>query len=207
MKQLIPLLICLPLLITCSKSNKDKNIAIQPYGLFSGELTDSVSKSIERTYGFKVEILASKDIPKRAFVNVKSPRYRADSIIRILRREMSPKFDHILGLTSFDISTTKKDPSGKVLEPGYKYNDWGIFGLGFRPGESCVVSTYRLNTSDRNLLIERLKKVCNHELGHNLGLPHCESDDKCVMKDGAESIKTVDHVNLVLCNTCAAQVH
>ena len=187
-------------------SNSPKKIAIQPYGLFDASIADTVKASIEETFSFDVEVLSSIPIPQSAFVNVKSPRYRADSLIRLLKVNKSNKFDHIIGLLKKDISTTKKDLDGTILKPVYKYTDWGIFGLGYRPGASCVVSTFRLKTPDRKIFIERLKKVCNHELGHNLGLPHCESGDKCVMKDAAESIKTVDHVNLVLCDQCQSTI-
>ncbi len=190
----------------CSTPIEKKTIAIQPYDSFDKALTDSVQASIQQTFGCQVDVLTSQSIPQSAFINVKSPRYRADSIITILRREMDSKYDHILGLTSYDISTTKRDAFGNVLEPASRYEDWGIFGLGFRPGESCVVSTFRLNTSDPQLLLERLKKVCNHELGHNLGLAHCTSGDKCVMKDAAESIKTVDYVDLILCSDCQSKI-
>ena len=54
-------------------------------------------------------------------------RYRADSLIRYLGRFGSA--DTILiGLTNKDISTTK----GQI-------RDWGIMGLGYCPGTSCVV--------------------------------------------------------------------
>jgi archaemetzincin len=192
-------------LVACTE-NTPKKIALQPFGNFDASLQDSVLSSIERTYGFEVVALPSRELPKSAFIHVKSPRYRADSIIRILKREKPNEYDYIIGLTSSDISTTKKDKNGNPLEPKSRYQDWGIFGLGFRPGPSCIASTYRLKTNDSGLLIERLKKVCNHELGHNLGLPHCESSDKCVMKDAAESIKTVDNVYLTLCADCSSKI-
>ena len=54
--------------------------------------------------------------------------------------------------------------------------------------------------------IERFKKICIHELGHNLGLHHCENYDKCVMRDAAETIKTIDHVDLMLCDKCKNKI-
>lgn len=205
MKRFLALLLFTVALFSCTE-NRQKRVAIQPFGSFDSSLKDSVVASIEKTYGFEVITLPSQELPSSAFINVKSPRYRADSIIRILRRQKPEEYDLVLGLTSSDISTTKRDKDGNTLKPEYKYEDWGVFGLGFVPGPSCVVSTYRLKTSDPTLLLERLKKVCNHELGHNLGLPHCTSSDKCVMKDAAESIKTVDNVHLVLCEQCKSQI-
>ena len=191
--------------LSCS-SKTNKRIAIQPYDQFEQSIADTVKVSIEKTFGFEVEILKSIPVPETAFINVKSPRYQGDSLIRFLKRDKSKAYDHVIGLINEDISTTKKDAEGKMMEPAYKYEDWGVFGLGYRPGPSCIVSTFRLNTPSKELLIERIKKVCNHELGHNLGLRHCISGDKCVMKDGAESIKTVDHVNLVLCEDCKLKI-
>lgn len=205
MQYITTLILILTLTVSCS-SRHDKKIAIQPFGEFDKSLCDSVLVSIERTYSFSVEVLPSIKFPQNAFIDIKSPRYRADTLIRHLMSIKSNKYDHVLGLTLKDISTTKRDLNDLILEPKYKYEDWGVFGLGFSPGVSCIVSTFRLKTNNRSLLIERLKKVCNHELGHNLGLPHCTSNDKCVMKDGAESIRTVDHVDLVLCTACEAQI-
>lgn len=205
MQYITVVILIFTLTVSCS-SGHDKNIAVQPFGEFDQALCDTIAVSIERTYAFSVEVLPAIEIPEKAFINVKSPRYRADTLIQFLRAIKSTNYDHIIGLTLKDISTTKKDIDGAVLEPKYYYEDWGVFGLGFRPGPSCIVSTFRLKTSDKSLLIERLKKVCNHELGHNLGLAHCLSSDKCVMKDGAETIKTVDYVNLVLCDACKRKI-
>ena len=80
-----------------------------------------------------------------------------------------------------------------------------MFGLGYRPGPSCIVSTYRLKNTDQRKFIERLKKVAIHELGHNLGLDHCESE-LCVMRDAVETIKTIDRVDSRLCEQCRKRI-
>ena len=89
-----------------------------------------------------------------------------------------------------------------IKKPSYKYADWGIFGLGFMPGKSCIVSTFRLK--EKNFR-SRFIKICCHELGHNFGLPHC-SDKSCIMQDAAETIKTIDNVKLNLCNSCKKKI-
>lgn len=191
--------------ISCTEQ-KEKVIGIQPFGEFNKSLIDTVKNSIEQVYGIRVEILPNKPLPKFAFVNFKSPRYRADSIIRLLKREKPDSIDYVLGLTSKDISTTKRDKNREVKKPEYKYLDWGVFGLGFKPGPSCVVSTYRIKSKDHKKFIERFKKICIHELGHNMGLKHCDYSEKCVMRDAAETIKTVDQVDLKLCKECKLQI-
>ena len=187
------------------KFEKTIKIGLQAFENFDRALIDTVKHTIEVIYGFDVIILESIDIPKEAFINIKSPRYRADTLIRYLRRIKPDSIDHILGLTSKDISVTKKDKSGNIKQPEYKYKDWGIFGLAFVPGSSCIVSTYRLKSS-KTKFIERFKKICIHELGHNLGLKHCEYHEKCVMRDAVETIKTIDYVDLMLCDKCKKKI-
>ena len=193
-------ILCVFFFMSCG--HKEKRIGIQVYGEFNGQFVDSIKSSIHDMYGYDVVIMANKDLPNYAFINVKSPRYRADSLLRILKRNRPDTLDFILGLTSKDISTTKKDKNGEVKKPHYKYEDWGVFGLGYRPGPSCIISNYRIKNSDQKLYLERLRKVCIHELGHNLGLKHCTNSDKCVMRDAAETIRTVDQVDLKLCDYC-----
>ncbi len=206
MKNIIFLLLSLLLFINCSYEKKEVVIGLQPLGKINKQYQDSIQTAIERYYGFKTIVYPFKKIPNNFFINVKSPRYRADSIIYYLRRTKPDSISYMMGLTGYDISCTKKNRDGTVKEPTYKYNDWGILGLGFRPGTACVVSSFRVKGVNKNQQIERLQKVTLHELGHNLGLPHCKYSDKCVMRDAAESVKTVDKVNMSLCKTCLNQI-
>ena len=187
--------------ISCFTRNRTLRIGIQPFENFDPVLIDTIALAIRKTYEADVYILPSVKLPESAFIHVKSPRYRADSLIKYLKRNKSDTLDYVLGLTHNDISTTKRDKFGRVKQPPYKYTDWGIFGLGYRPGPSCVVSSYRIKTMDQELFFSRLKKICIHELGHNMGLPHCSSE-KCVMQDAAETIRTIDRVHQELCEKC-----
>lgn len=187
-------------LLSCQmKPFEEHIVGIQPYNGFSKAKTDTVAKTIRNFYHIKVIALAQKQLDKNAFVNVKSPRYRADSIIKFQKQNKAADF--IFGLTSKDISTTKKDEWGNIKKPAYKYADWGIMGLAYCPGKSAVVSDFRLRTKDQKLYFSRLKKVAIHEFGHNLGLSHC-TNKRCVMTDAVESIITIDRARLALCDEC-----
>ncbi len=208
------LLIFLPfLLLNCDRNQHpltdETVIAIQPYAGFESNYGDTVKATLSKMYGVQVVLLEDVDIPQRAFVNIKSARYRADTLIHLLKNDVVYKdYDYVIGLIGADISCTKySDYETKTIKsPAHKYKDWGIFGLGFRPGKSCIVSTFRLkkSTSKENF-IARLKKVSCHEVGHNLGLPHCPNKE-CIMQDAAETIKTVDNVELHLCDACKKKI-
>lgn len=199
------LLIGLLFLSACSSIPSNPTIGIQPIGKHEKAYLPVIQEAISEYYGYKTVILPSTEMPMAFFVQIKSPRYRADSIIRHLRDHRADRIDYVIGFTSHDISTTKTDRWGQVKEPASKYQDWGIFGLGFRPGRACVLSSFRLNAS-ASLMKERIQKIALHELGHNLGLPHCDSIN-CVMRDAAETIKTIDQVKMGLCADCSAKVH
>jgi archaemetzincin len=103
------------------------------------------------------------------------------------------EFDKVVGLTEKDISTAKNG-----------VDNWGIMGLGYLDGRPCVVSTFRLNLhkdASSVLVMARLVKVVNHELGHTLGLDHCPNAG-CLMEDAKGTIKTVDNEPGGFCPSC-----
>jgi len=187
------------------KKIEKRSLALQPYGNFVPEWSAEIKRSLEATYPMKFHLLESRDLPETAFVNIKSPRYRADSLLRDLARIKTDTLDHILGLCTQDISTTKRDRNGTVKKPESRYTDWGIFGLGQRPGVAAIVSSFRLMRPPKELFLDRLKKVSIHEVGHNLGLKHCV-ELGCVMADAAESLSTVDQVGFELCKKCKHEI-
>jgi archaemetzincin len=186
------------------KINEHTTVGIILYQGISNQDLGVISKSIAEYYGIHVKILSRQVLPKNAFINIKSPRYRADSIIAMQNRNLPVGIDYVLGITGRDISITKYDSKGAVRKPVWRYNDFGIMGLAYCPGKSCIVSDFRLK-SNKKLHLERYKKVVMHELGHNFGLPHC-TDKKCVMTDAVESIKTIDNANPFLCIKCQKRV-
>jgi archaemetzincin len=191
-------------LFSCSQADKkpdNKVVGIQIYTGFSKDKAKILSQEITKFYKIKTVILPEKSLPKQAFIDIKTPRYRADSLILIQKRAISDTLDFVLGLTDKDISVTKYDNKGNIKNPQWKYNDFGVMGLAYRPGKSGIISSFRLKDKDKNLEFTRLKKVVIHEFGHSLGLPHC-SDKQCVMTSAAEKISTIDNEKMELCKAC-----
>lgn len=157
------------LLLSCNRSHQKTSetlhtVRIHPFEGFSPVLTDSLAASFRLIFE-NVIVDSVQDLPESAFMQSRN-RYRADTLIQSLAR-LTNKGTAVIGLTHLDISTTKAP-----------HQDWGVMGLGYQPGSSCIVSTYRLKRKN----LSDLYKVALHELGHNTGLPHCE-DDHCYMRD------------------------
>jgi archaemetzincin len=158
------------------------------------EFTDSAAllqlkDSVEQFYDVTVYINSNKSFPGDLFYKPRN-RYRADRIIHWLRMNMPDSVRTIVGITSKDVSTTKTNAY-----------DYGVMGLGYRPGNACVVSTFRPAKTAKNKkhLQERLYKLVIHEMGHNFGLPHC-SNEACFMVD-AEGQMKLDNERF-LCDSC-----
>lgn len=147
------------------KNSESMTILIQPFKDFSSENTSKTTEEIKKIYP-KVQVLEAIDFPANAYYKERN-RYRADSIIKFLNSRTKEGFVTI-GLTSKDISVTK----GKI-------KDYGIMGLGYRPGKACVASKYRLDKKNAD---EQFFKIAIHELGHTQGLKHCP-EKTCFMRD------------------------
>lgn len=169
-----------------SSSNREVKrpivILIQPFNDLPLKYINSVETELKNIYS-KVEIKAPIQLPLKA-INQSKTRYRADSLIRFLSEHTSTGYLTI-GLTTRDISTTKG-----------KFPDWGVMGLGYCPGKSCIASTFRLNKTKKAI---QLYKVAIHELGHTEGLKHC-SVKNCFMRDAKGKNHTDDLTSF--CKTC-----
>ena len=126
---------------------------------------------------------------------------RADQIIELQNQLIPKNVSYVLSVTNKDISSTKKDKFGAVLNPSWKYFDFGIMGLAYTPGKSAVVYSFRIRSKSHKIELTRLKKVAIHELGHHLGLNHCPNTT-CVMASAAEKVTTIDNEKLTLCSNC-----
>lgn len=177
-------------------TTKDFQVALQPFGTIDTAALRIAKTALENFYRCSVTIRPAIDLPMNAWYAPRN-RYKADSLIAFLAEKLPGGYDHIVGLTTKDIST-RNDP----------YEDWGIMGLGYCPGKSCVISTFRLKRDkEPQKFSERFAKVVLHECGHTLGLQHCNSGDTtCFMEDGAGTIKTVDREQRHVCASCVKKI-
>ena len=154
-----------------------------------------VKQSVVDFFHYQVEINPKQGLTPD-LKNSPQGRYVADNILKKFNSN-----NNTLLLTNVDIVTNDKKRGVK---------EWGIFGLGNQPGTTCVVSTFRLNRAEvkvsNDKFLERLKKICIHEIGHNLGLDHCTSNRQCLMNDARGLISQVDMETLDFCETCKKKI-
>jgi archaemetzincin len=191
------LLFCVFLLISCKKDIKQQNqvketsaqtIYILPLGEVNRSTISAIETGVTRFYKKKVVILSPVPLSPDILAKSKT-RYEASKILNKFKSN-----NNTLIITEKDIA---------VKYERRHTDEWGIFGLGTCPGKICVVSTFRLKRkATEKLFTERLIKVCIHELGHNLGLSHCNADPKCLMNDANGTIKQVDKEALYFCPQC-----
>lgn len=163
------------------------HIDLQPLGDFTqkeaNQLKEELEKHLVPIYPSEIEVLPKKDIPASCLYKPRN-RYWAGKILGFLKQQNQGSDFVTIGLTHRDISTS--------IHGQYNY---GIMGLSFRPGDACVVSTFRLKRKDD------LWKVTTHEFLHSRGLPHCKKDDlKCLMQDAHG--KNTFYMKNGLCQDC-----
>ncbi|MFN5334027.1 MAG: matrixin family metalloprotease [Bacteroidota bacterium] len=166
-----------------------KIIIVQPFDKFPISATHVVSNQLKDIFSGSIIIKKPIQLPIHTR-NQYNTRYRADSLIHFLKT-FTKKEQLIIGLTDYDISHTQKTNTGTVID-----DDYGIMGLGYCPGSSCIASTFRLKGKNK---YEKLFKVAIHELAHTQGLPHCPVKT-CLMRD-AEGKDHLDELK-EFCKKC-----
>ena len=121
-------------------------VALQPYKDFDSSLLRFVAAETEAFYHCKVIILSPIALPVNAYYKPRA-RYKADSLLLFQKSLLPPGANTIAGLTGMDISTS----NGSI-------SDWGVFGLGSCPGNTCIISVYRLRSTIPEKFKERLSK-------------------------------------------------
>lgn len=177
------------LILSCSEKNTRSKtevpamtILIQPFRDISAKEVAIAAEGIRKIYP-NIKVLDPIDFPENTYYKERN-RYRADSTIKFLNTRTGHGFVTI-GLTGKDISVTK----GKI-------KDYGVMGLGYRPGKACIASKFRLNKKNAD---EQFFKVAIHELGHTQGLKHCP-EKTCFMRDAEGGNPTDEETDF--CASC-----
>jgi len=172
-------------------------VAIAPYDEMDSASTELLANEFENFFFNLKAFVLPREIMSDSLLAYSKTRYNANKILKYLAIIKPDEANYILAITD-----------QKIAAVGDSIHESGIAGLGNRPGTCAVVSTAALKNKldDSTQYIPRLIKACFHEMGHNFGLKHCtnKKDRKCLMRDAAGTIKTLDKMNIHLCDKCVA---
>lgn len=165
-----------------------KKLALVPIGEVDQTLVRDLSRELDF---FKLRTVTEMPEPEPAYAYESSRnQYRSSMILHRLRSR-SINDDIVLGVTSVDL---------------FSKNLTFVFGEAEVGGKVAVISLVRLRPefygrrADYGVFLKRVKKEAVHEIGHVLGLKHCENLD-CVMRF-SENIKDTDNKNGQFCGRC-----
>lgn len=155
------------------------------------EILDKVTEELKTTFRMIGDIGNIETMPKPAFNQFRN-QYRSSEVLDLLDEKFAGR---VLAITKEDMYTE-----------GLNY----IFGQAKMKGRVAIVSIARLDPTfwhqprDEGLLEMRTVKESIHEIGHVLGLVHCNNRG-CVM-NFSNTVGDVDKKTKYLCKTCKTQL-
>ena len=163
-------------------------------GKIERSLLESVCDSLPACLPVGCEILASRLDPAAAY-HPERQQFHSSEILQRMYPMLSPRAWRLLAIADVDLYI-----------PILRY----VFGEAQIGGPCAVVSTYRLRQEfyglgqNDQLLRDRLRKECVHELGHTLDLRHCQ-DYRCAMAS-AHAVEWIDLRESTMCESCRSQL-
>ncbi|WP_286964735.1 Zn-dependent protease [Flavobacterium sp. UBA4854] len=181
---------------------KEENIIyLQPIGKFNSLQKKQIE--LVRQYlqiFFQLETKVLKDVSNDIIPNnarrtgdVGQEQFLAGYILTdVLKKEKPDKGVALMAITEKDL----------YPKPEWNY----VFGLASYRDKIAVSSMYRMQKeADFTLSLDRLLKICSHEIGHMFGLHHC-IEGNCVM-NGTNSMVETDRHFIRLCSLCQRKLN
>jgi archaemetzincin len=168
-----------------------RNIVLIPIGTMKQNVADFLSYSLPEILNVPCQVREEK-VALAPFYSSERRQYHSTEILRQLLAFSKGNEQHILGVMDEDIYI-----------PILTF----VFGEAQHHGQCALISGHRLHQefyglpADDTLYLQRCEKEAIHELGHTLGLIHCDNFE-CVMRFST-SIADIDIKRNVFCPSCS----
>jgi len=165
-----------------------RRIRLLPVGEIDTDLAERLADAIEDELDVPVRADLSARLDPTFAYHPERRQYHSTPIVEAIEARAD---DHVLGVTAVDL-----------FIPILTF----VFGEAETGGRRGIVSFHRLRQDfyglpgDPALLEERLVKEALHEIGHLLGLHHCDDYD-CVMSS-SHAVEWIDVKHAKFCERC-----
>jgi archaemetzincin len=174
--------------------NDSQNITLISFGNFEKDFLEKLAGAIKQEFLHSINIKEGR-IDLSEFYDPGRRQYDGTKLLKEVGLMFPSESIKTLGLFNVDLYI-----------PILTF----IFGQAYLKGHAGIASTYRLKNElygmrqNEELLRDRFKKVCIHELGHSFGLIHCHTQT-CVMKSSTY-VEDIDLKRYNLCIKCRKEL-
>jgi archaemetzincin len=171
-----------------------KLLHLWPIGNLDSRLVTDLAPALAQIFRIPCAIAPMPLNPEFAY-HCEREQYRSSEILQAMQQHVGPDCWRVLGVTAIDLYI-----------PILTF----VFGEAQIGGPCGLVSAYRLRQefyglpSDPDILRERLLKEAVHEIGHTLGLTHCD-DYQCAMAP-SHAVEWIDLKESTVCDSCCSRV-
>lgn len=158
-------------------------MSILPFGDVEREVLGMLERRLA-FFPFNITVLDNAEVPKEGYDTYRN-QFRASPFLDIAGEQSG---DRVLGVTEVDLY------SGSLNF---------VFGQAQILGKAAVISLFRLRGAKEAFHLRAFKEAV-HELGHTMGLGHCENES-CVMHF-SNTLADTDFKNAEFCKTCMGKM-
>lgn len=164
-------------------SVEETHVDLFPLGKMDMTAVSVVAANLQAVLGLNTRIHQVQPEPDYAFLPRRG-QYEAGKIINTLAA--------IPGQAQFRLAVVGVDIYTPILT--------FVFGESQLGGKAAVVSLFRVQSKNREKTYNRSAKIAIHEIGHLLGIVHCQGMD-CLMRF-SNSLEKLDDLPLRFCPAC-----